>query len=686
MKPSRKKNTQDKKPLPQRWPLLMLLLVLVLALAVRVIYIHQLKDNPFFDNPVVDSMAYHKMAVKISLGESPREDAFYQPPLYTYFLGFVYSIFGVNFFTLRLLQMLLGVVNVWLTFLLAKRIFGSSAALAAAAVLSLYGTMIFFEGELLAPVLIVFFNLLLMLSLLRFFDRITWQRALLCGVLLGVSAITMAVILPFAAVVLIYCFLYLRRQKKPVSLRNMTVMGLCFILGISIAVFPVTLYNWKRGNELVLISSNAGINFYLGTGRDFQQKVAIRPGYQWKDLMREPLEAGYKTPARQSSYFLKKAFKLILHDPLGFLQGTIKKLYLFAKGGEIMRNQEIYPFREYSSLLSVLLWKKGLAFPYGLLFPLAVIGAVFSLVRKKKKSYLLLLFSASHIAVIIFFFVSARYRVNILPFLIILAVYGVTVLYHLFREKAFSKAAAAGGLLLGLLILCNWNVGPMSTHFNADAYFNLGVNYMEQKRPEAKTMFEKAIELEPDFPDANGNLGVILDMEGDHQGAVRCFQKVLAGHPEDIEANSHLGVAYYYLGDIKKAREQFIKVLKLDKDNEIAKYNLEILDKKIRENRAVELERLIEKYLAQLREDPKNPALLSNLGMAYIMTKQPDKAVKYLREAVATAPGLARPHNNLGVALLELGKMEEARKEFETALKLDPNYESPRKNLQRMGK
>jgi Flp pilus assembly protein TadD len=527
---------------------------------------------------------------------------------------------------------------------------------------------------------------LLILSLLWFLAAPGWRRALLCGLILGASAITMSVILPFAIAALIYCFILLRQEKETISLQKMIVMGLCFVLGISIAVFPVTLHNWKKGNDFVLISSNAGINFYLGTGKDFEKKVAIRPGYEWKDLMREPLNAGYKKPGQQSTYYLKKALKLIFHDPLGYLLGTVKKIYIFANGNEVMRNQEIYPFRKHSSLLSVLLWKKGLAFPYGLLFPLAVMGAIFSLTRKKKENYLLLLFSACHIAVIVLFFVTARYKMNILPFLIILAVYGAITLFDLFRKKVFPKAAAYSGLLVVLLILCNWNVGTMPSDFNADAYFNLGVNYMEKGLPEAKLMFEKAIEQDPEFLDAYGNLGILRDMEGDHQGAVECFEKVLTRYPHDIEANSHLGIAYYQLGDLSKAREQFIKVLTLDKNNETAKYNLEIVDKNIRQQRAATLDRLMDKFQAQLRDDPENPILLSNLGMIYIMKKEYEKALTLLQKAIALDPRIPQAHNNLGIVLLELGRVAEARKEFETALKLKPNYESPKKNLQRLEK
>jgi Flp pilus assembly protein TadD len=663
-----------------------LLCVLFLALVVRVIYIHQLKDNPFFTNPVVDSLEYHNMAVKISKGESPRDDAFYQPPLYPYFLGFLYRIFGTDFFTIRFLQMLLGVINVLLTYLLARRIFGCKTALACGVILALYGTMLFFEGELLAPVLIVFLNLLLILSLLWFLAAPGWRRALLCGFILGASAITMAVILPFAVAALVYYFILLRKKKGAISLQKMIVMGLCFVLGISVAVLPVTLYNWKKGDDFVLVSSNAGINFYLGTGKDFEKKIAIRPGYEWKDLMREPLNAGYKKASRQSTYYFKKALKLIFHDPLGYLLGTVKKIYIFANGNEVMRNQEIYPFRRHSSLLSVLLWKKGLAFPYGLLFPLAVLGAIFSLTRKKQENYLLLLFSASHIVIIVLFFVTARYKMNILPFLIILAVYGAMALFDLFRERVFVKAGVYSGLLVVLLVLCNWNVGTMPTDFNADAYFNLGVNYMEKGLPGAKTMFEKAIEQDPGFLDAYGNLGILRDTEGDHGGAVGCFEKVLARYADDIEANSHLGIAYYHLGDLSKARGQFIKVLALDKNNETARYNLEIVDKKIHRERAATLDRLMDKFQAQLRDDPENPVLLSNLGMIYIMKKDYGKALTLLQKAVVLDPRIPQAHNSLGIVLLELGRVAEARSEFETALKLKPDYESPKKNLQRLEK
>jgi len=38
-------------------------------------------------------------------------------------------------------------------------------------------------------------------------------------------------------------------------------------------------------------------------------------------------------------------------------------------------------------------------------------------------------------------------------------------------------------------------------------------------------------------------------------------------------------------------------------------------------------------------------------------------------------------HNNLGYAYARIGRIDEAKKQFETALKLDPKYENAKKNI-----
>lgn len=66
-----------------------------------------------------------------------------------------------------------------------------------------------------------------------------------------------------------------------------------------------------------------------------------------------------------------------------------------------------------------------------------------------------------------------------------------------------------------------------------------------------------------------------------------------------------------------------------------------------------------------------------------------DEAVFRWKKALAQEPGSVAAHNNLAVAYEKKGLWEEARKEYETALKLGPdnpwvklNYENFRKNLE----
>jgi len=56
------------------------------------------------------------------------------------------------------------------------------------------------------------------------------------------------------------------------------------------------------------------------------------------------------------------------------------------------------------------------------------------------------------------------------------------------------------------------------------------------------------------------------------------------------------------------------------------------------------------------------------------------------RRALKLRPDYAQAHNNLGVIYLYLGKVGEARKEFEQALRINPGLLPARKNLEALKK
>jgi serine/threonine-protein kinase len=68
------------------------------------------------------------------------------------------------------------------------------------------------------------------------------------------------------------------------------------------------------------------------------------------------------------------------------------------------------------------------------------------------------------------------------------------------------------------------------------------------------------------------------------------------------------------------------------------------------------------------------------LGMA-LLTKNPGESMRYLQAALAIRPGTAVLYDSLGVALLQIGRSDEAIEHFQQALHIDPEFANAHNNL-----
>src|SRR3972149_11496101 len=99
------------------------LIIFLTALTLRIVYTFQLKSgSPLYDFPVVDALMYDSWGWKIAQGDWLGERIFYDPPLYAYFLGIIYKIFGHNYLAPRIIQALLGSLNCVLIYFVTKRL------------------------------------------------------------------------------------------------------------------------------------------------------------------------------------------------------------------------------------------------------------------------------------------------------------------------------------------------------------------------------------------------------------------------------------------------------------------------------------------------------------------------------------------------------------------------------------
>lgn len=71
----------------------------------------------------------------------------------------------------------------------------------------------------------------------------------------------------------------------------------------------------------------------------------------------------------------------------------------------------------------------------------------------------------------------------------------------------------------------------------------------------------------------------------------------------------------------------------------------------------------------------------NNLGLAYDRIGKYEEAIKELNEALRLNPGYIEVHNNLGVTYDRMGRHEDAVNELKEALKLNPNYAEALCNL-----
>jgi tetratricopeptide (TPR) repeat protein len=227
-------------------------------------------------------------------------------------------------------------------------------------------------------------------------------------------------------------------------------------------------------------------------------------------------------------------------------------------------------------------------------------------------------------------------------------------------------------------------VRKTTNNLEAYDYYLRGREYLSRATKEAITvqarqMYERAIELDPQYAEAYAFLSVTHGAEWffgwsrDPQAlerGVELAQKAVALDDSLPQAHSLLGMVYL----IKKRHEQAIaeveRAIALDPNYADAYAGLaDILSAAGRPEEAIGL---AEKAM---RLNPHYPPLyLNSLGFAYLSAGRYEEAIAPLKQALSRNPNSLAPRMNLVVVYSELGREEEARTELAEVLKLTPNW------------
>ncbi len=607
--------------------------VFVLAMLLRLVYVHQIRDNPFFDSPVVDAQTYDNHALEIARGNWLGDHVFYQAPLYAYFLALINLALGHDYLMVRIVQAVLGALNCLLTFLLARRVFGPKVAAVSGFAAAAYGVLIFFDAELLRPVMIIFLILLLLLALLRAAGGTRAGRWAAAGLIAGLGAITQENVLLFVPAALAWLAFTV---PAPRSWGAISRASAAFLLAMAAVVLPVTARNWVVSGDIVLISSQGGLNFYIGNNPEMERTTTLQPGAGWEELASLPSrKAGLWRSSEQSRWFYARSFEFIREHPVEELVLLLRKAGRFVNGYELTPDNDLDYYRERSSLLRFLVRTgRPVAVPFGLVAPLALLGMFLAGVRRRRV-LLLQAFVLAYSAAVIPFQVLSRYRLPVVPVLLIFAAYAVCRLASLLRRRGGQEIVRPLLLLIFLFVLANADFQNLRQSPRRPMHFFEGLAYEQRGHLDAAIReMEEAARLDPNNADVANNLGIIYQKAGRSGDALAAYLKAVSLAPNSRAPLNNLGHYYLEAGDPRKAMPCLEKAVNID----------------ISYGQA-----------------------WNNLGRAYLALGQNEAAESSFRAAVRADPGYASARYNLGLALAGAGRLPEAVAELDAAARLAPD-------------
>jgi Flp pilus assembly protein TadD len=645
--------------------------IFALALALRLIYLAQTADSPLVRGTYVDTQWHAEWAQAVARGDLLEDKPFFRAPLYPLFLGLVYALTG-SFIAARAVQHVLGAVACVLAARLGAWACGPVIGRAAGLVCAVCAPLMYFENELLTAALEVPLFLAALLAIARAMDQPSAGRWFLAGCLLGLCADcrpNFLAVLPVAALAAWRGGPAPYRQRR--WARNVGLLG----AGAALAIAPVTAHNLICGGEAVLIATQGGVNFYIGNNPASDGRTAVAPGVYlprmqayvdnvWVSSRRVAEQRlGRSLSEREvSKYWMRQGLAFWADQPGAAVGLLLRKVYYFINGFEIESNRSMYLDRQWSWLFAVLLWPGLPALPGGLIWPLALAGAILAPWRDPRLN-LLRGAVAAYTLTVVAFFVTARFRVPVLPLAAIFAVRALAELVELGRSRRLGQARpwlAAVVLLVALSNSAFWDVRRVDVARQARILAAVHVQLGEYAP--AVMYYREALSREPQHYADHYNLALALRQCGRAGEAVGEMRAAVGLAPDSADARNELGNLLAGGGNLDGAIDQYREAIRLDPGLTMARANLgmTLLDA----GRAAEARDCLIEAISQA---PHKPTYHLTLGLAWRALGDQSAAAASLARAVELDPQLAAARCALASVLEGLGRLDEARQHRQQA-------------------
>ena len=572
---------------------------------IRLIVLTRLTSSPFPLPSGSDMHFYDDWARQILHGRLSDHQAFYGLPLYPWLLALIYRLFGASPFVPGLFQVCLEAGTAVLIYKITIAILrrantgerGTAAeyvGLAAAAGWTFFVPAQAYSVILMPTAWSVFVFWLLVWQIVRTTSVPSALRCFGFGLLIGIAATGVASILFLVPLVIAALFRPFSAAAIRSSWTNRSAAIALLVLGLAAGTAPCWIHNYFVARDPVFLSAHGGINLWLGNNPEatgYPRFPGLHAGQS--QMLRDSIDraetAAGKTLKRSevSEYWSSKARNYIATHPRAWLRLMTRKFANFWNAFEYDDLGVITNLREHRVLFP------GLHF--GIVATLAIAGLLFSW-RAFPASRWVAAAVALHLAAILPIFVTERYRLPVVPGLLIFATLGLQRLWNYCSLGEFRNAGlylgvvAASALFVtlprhdpSLWALEAYNSGRLALELNnlplaeqhllrAQAFvpnnpetsFALGnLRLAQGDRPAAKVFYDQTLRLDPQHKAALNNLGILSLDEKLWPLAEAYLGRALAQDPRNAKTHFLLARAKFGAGEYAAAEAELAQALAL---------------------------------------------------------------------------------------------------------------------------
>jgi len=403
---------------------LFLLILFLLASFLRILYAFYLKG----DIPVSDAAGYDVLGLNIlKYGQyafQPGIPTAHRTPVYPLFLSGVYFLFGHSYLAVRIMQSIIGGLTCIVIYFIGKKTVNKNVGFIAATVSMFYPFFIYYTGYLLVETLFTFLLAVAVYWLITSIEKPDWKNLSLSGVFMGLAALckpTAFAFIPFS----VLGFFVILGIRKISTYRNIGIFLLFFITTLS----PWLIRNYIVFRRFIPASTHLGTTLLNGT-------LLFDAEHQWRTEQEKQtnpilLKGKELNEIEQNDYFTNEALRFIRNNPKYMMKLALRKFLKFWR--LYPHTESIYTYK-YSKTLLVLVSLLS----YGILLLFSIVGIIFSIRKWRQFAFfygLIVSFTIIHL----FFWSQIRYRLPIMPYMIVFAAFGLNFIIERMKSLRLAK-------------------------------------------------------------------------------------------------------------------------------------------------------------------------------------------------------------------------------------------------------